>query len=127
MKILELTKKHVKDHVSQKRIATYIMYEIMGCSKYTIRTELNTHNSNINYYLSKITDYDKLIASYVIEDIDVINTKLDRIKQLDKEIRSKEKQLTYIEVPSLYEPNVCYRFYEDGREEKVKKRPKKDA
>lgn len=127
MKILELTKKYVKDEVSQKRITAYVMREIMGCSQYTIKEELNTQTNIINYYLSRITDYDKLVASYVVEDINIITAKLERIKKLDREIRSKEKQLTYVEVPSLSEPNIVYRFYNDGREEKIKKRPKKDA
>lgn len=127
MKILELTKKYVNDEVSQKRITAYIMREIMGCRNKEIYSETKIKGNKVSYYIESITDYEKLISISVIEDINIIKSKLERIKQLDREIRSKEKQLTYVEVPSLSEPNIVYRFYNDGREEKIKKRPKKDA
>lgn len=127
MKILELTKKYVKDEVSQKRITAYVMREIMGCRNKEIYNETKIKGNKVAYYIETITDYEKFISTSVIEDINVITAKLERIKHLDREIRSKERQLTYIEVPSLSEPNIVYRFYNDGREEKIKKRPKKDA
>lgn len=127
MKILELTKKYVKDEVSQKRITSYVMREIMGCRNKEIYNETKIKGNNIAYYIETITDYEKFISTSVVEDINIITAKLERIKKLDREIRSKEKQLTYVEVPSLSEPNIVYRFYNDGREEKIKKRPKKDA
>ena len=118
MEIFEITKRYTLNKESQKRICAYVLKEHFKLNNLQIRQHLNFRLiSYVTTLFKEINEYEKTIAHNVFIE-------LTKSKELAKEI---EKQREYVEAPSLCDPNVVYRFYNDGREVKIKKRPKKDA